>query len=87
MGQNLWWNLFSKHPCCRFILFKDAQADTVLQLKVANGTVIVLSDMALVRELLDNRSSETCSRPPLHAANAVTGGNYMVMADFGKPGL
>jgi type II secretory pathway predicted ATPase ExeA len=34
-----------------------------------------LSDMALVRELLDNRSGETCSRPPLYAANAVTGGN------------
>uniref|UniRef100_A0A8H8CEA0 Cytochrome P450 n=1 Tax=Psilocybe cubensis TaxID=181762 RepID=A0A8H8CEA0_PSICU len=51
-----------------------------MSIKVANGTAIVLSDMRIVKELLDDHSNETSSRPTLHAADSVTGKNYFALA-------
>ncbi|PPQ71180.1 hypothetical protein CVT25_004820 [Psilocybe cyanescens] len=52
----------------------------IISLKVANGTVIIISDMTIVKELLDERSHETSSRPSLYAADVVTDKNYFALA-------
>ncbi|PPQ87190.1 hypothetical protein CVT25_015020 [Psilocybe cyanescens] len=52
----------------------------IISVKVANQTIIVLSDMKSVKELLDDRISETSSRPFLYALDVVTGGNVFSFA-------
>ncbi|PPQ93106.1 hypothetical protein CVT25_003086 [Psilocybe cyanescens] len=56
----------------------------IMSLKVANGTIIVVSDMTIAKELLDDRTSETASRPSLYAVDVVTGNNYFTLAKSGK---
>ncbi|KAJ7184892.1 cytochrome P450 [Mycena filopes] len=54
----------------------------VYSLKVGPGTVIVLTDAAAMKELLDRRSSTTVDRPPLHVADVVTGGLHLALARY-----
>ncbi|KAF7340735.1 Cytochrome p450 [Mycena sanguinolenta] len=68
-----------KFPFLRFTEWAQKYGG-IFSLKVGNGTIIVVSDMAVVKELLDDRSGETSSRPSLYAADVVTGRNYLVMA-------
>ncbi|KAJ6569170.1 cytochrome P450 [Mycena capillaripes] len=49
-------------------------------LKVGPDTLIVLTDVTAVRELLDRRSAVTADRPPLHVADRATGGLHMAFA-------
>ncbi|KAJ7665797.1 cytochrome P450 [Mycena rosella] len=51
-------------------------------LKVGPGTVIVLTDAAAVKELMDKRSATTVDRPPMHLADVVTGGLSMIFARY-----
>lgn len=44
----------------------------------------MLSDMIVVKELIDDRSHETSSHPFLHALDAITGGNYFALATSGE---
>ncbi|KAF8209627.1 cytochrome P450 [Mycena galopus ATCC 62051] len=50
----------------------------IYSLKVGSGTVVVLTDPAAVRELMDRRSGSTVDRPPMHVVDLVTGGLTMV---------
>ncbi|PPQ93158.1 hypothetical protein CVT25_002414 [Psilocybe cyanescens] len=52
----------------------------IISLKVTNGTIVVLSDMRSIKELLDDRSIELSSRPAFYGLNVVTGGKYFVTA-------
>jgi hypothetical protein len=44
------------------------------------GTAIVLTDMTIVKDLMDKRSQATVGRPSMHAAERVTGGMNMGLA-------
>ncbi|KAF7340729.1 Cytochrome P450 [Mycena sanguinolenta] len=68
-----------KFPFFRFTEWAQEYGG-IFSLKVGNGTIIVVSDMAIVKELLDDRSGETSSRPSLYAVDVVTGRNYLVTA-------
>lgn len=43
--------------------------------------------MKIVKELLDDRSSETSSRPFFYALDAVTEGKFFVLSPSGKLGF
>jgi hypothetical protein len=52
------------------------------QLKIGNDTVVVLTDVAAVKELLDKRSSTTADRPPSYVGDLVSDGLNMALASF-----
>ncbi|KAH9476426.1 Cytochrome P450 monooxygenase [Psilocybe cubensis] len=52
----------------------------IFSLKIANSTMIVLSDMRAVKEILDDHSIETSSRPFFYALEAVTNGKFFLLA-------
>ncbi|KAF7333337.1 putative cytochrome P450 [Mycena venus] len=52
----------------------------IFSLKVGPSTVVVLTDVAAVKELLDKRSATTGDRPPIHLADCMTGGLQMALA-------
>ncbi|KAF7333382.1 putative cytochrome P450 [Mycena venus] len=52
----------------------------IFSLKVGPSTVVVLTDVAAVKELLEKRSASTSDRPPMHLADLMTGGLHMVLA-------
>ncbi|KAH9476428.1 Cytochrome P450 monooxygenase [Psilocybe cubensis] len=52
----------------------------IISIKLANATAIVVSDLKVVKELLDDRSSETSSRPYSYALEALSKGNFFVLA-------
>ncbi|KAJ7182865.1 cytochrome P450 [Mycena crocata] len=51
-------------------------------LKMGPATVIILTDPAAVKELMDKRSGTTVDRPPMHVADVVAGGFNMVLARY-----
>ncbi|KAJ7143019.1 cytochrome P450 [Mycena epipterygia] len=53
-------------------------------LKVGPGTVVVLTDVAAVRELMDKRSANTADRPSFYVADLVTGGLHLALARYGE---
>jgi hypothetical protein len=52
------------------------------QLKIGNDTVVVLTDAAAVKELMDKRSSTTVDRPPSYVGELITGGLHIMLARF-----
>ncbi|KAJ7359859.1 cytochrome P450, partial [Mycena albidolilacea] len=50
---------------CRFTEWARKYGD-LCSLKIGNDTVVVLTDVAAVKELLDRRSSTTADRPPCY---------------------
>ncbi|KAJ7359853.1 cytochrome P450 [Mycena albidolilacea] len=54
----------------------------LFSLKIGNGTVVVLTDVAAVKELLDKRSSTTADRPPSYVGDLVSDGLNMALASF-----
>jgi hypothetical protein len=48
------------------------------------GTVIVLTDMAIVKDLMDKHSQATVDRPPMHFADRIAGGMNMILARYSK---
>ncbi|KAJ7359848.1 cytochrome P450 [Mycena albidolilacea] len=54
----------------------------LFSLKIGNDTVVVLTDVAAVKELLDKRSSTTADRPPSYVSQLVTDGLNMALASF-----
>ncbi|KAF8209631.1 cytochrome P450 [Mycena galopus ATCC 62051] len=56
----------------------------IYSLKVGSGTVVVLTDPAAVRELMDRRSGSTVDRPPMHVVDLVTGGLTMAFGRYGE---
>ncbi|KAF7333381.1 Cytochrome p450 [Mycena venus] len=57
----------------------------IFSLKVGPSTVVVLIDVAAVKELLDKRSATTWDRPPIHITECITGGLHMVLARSTSP--
>jgi hypothetical protein len=55
----------------------------IYSLKIASGTVVVLSSKAAVREVLEKNSSVVSDRPANYIANEVTGGTSMALARYG----
>ncbi|KAJ7149143.1 cytochrome P450 [Mycena filopes] len=54
----------------------------IYSLKLGSGTAIVLTDPAVVKELMDKRSATTSDRPALHLAEVVTRGLNLVLAHY-----
>ncbi|KAJ7772816.1 cytochrome P450 [Mycena olivaceomarginata] len=54
----------------------------LFSLKIGNDTVVVLTDAAAVKELMDKRSSTTVDRPPSYVGELITGGLHMMLARF-----
>jgi hypothetical protein len=52
------------------------------QLKIGNDTVVVLTDAAAVKELMEKRSSTTADRPPSYVVELITDGLHMALARF-----
>ncbi|KAF8599139.1 cytochrome P450 [Ceratobasidium sp. AG-I] len=51
-------------------------------LKMGSGTAIVITDMTIVKDLMDKRSQSTIDRPPSHIADRVSGGMNMALARY-----
>ncbi|KAJ7444604.1 cytochrome P450, partial [Mycena galericulata] len=54
-------------------------------LKIGPGTVVVLTDAAAVKEIMDKRSATTSDRPSIHMADLVTGGLHLALMHYGDP--
>ncbi|KAJ7312237.1 cytochrome P450 [Mycena albidolilacea] len=54
----------------------------LFSLKIGNDTVVVLTDAAAVKELMDKRSSTTADRPPSYVGLLITDGLHMALARF-----
>ncbi|KAF8164128.1 cytochrome P450 [Mycena galopus ATCC 62051] len=52
----------------------------IFSLKVGSSTVVVLTNVAAVKELMEKRSAFTSDRPSIHLADRMTGGFHMVLA-------
>lgn len=46
------------------------------------GTMIVLTDMGIVKDLMDKNSQATVDRPPMHLADRVAGGMNMTFSRY-----
>ncbi|KAJ7279289.1 cytochrome P450 [Mycena rebaudengoi] len=56
----------------------------IYSLKLGSGTMVVLTDAAAVKEIMDIRSATTSDRPPFHVADVVTGGLDMALARYNE---
>jgi hypothetical protein len=56
--------------------------DHFSQLKIGQDTVVVLTDAAAVKDLMEKRSSTTADRPPSYLGELVTNGLHMALARF-----
>ncbi|KAJ7578559.1 cytochrome P450 [Mycena floridula] len=65
----------------RFTEWSKTYGD-IFSLKIANKTVVVLSSVSAVKDLLDKRSATTGSRPSNHMVNTITDGYHLAMAPF-----
>jgi hypothetical protein len=54
------------------------------KLKIGPDTAVVLTDAAVVKELMDRRGGNTISRPSMHIANRVTGGLYLSLTPYSE---
>lgn len=81
VGSNLWWTLLRTS----FQLAVNVSCSSFTQLKMGPGTAIVITDITIVKDLMDKRSQSTIDRPPNHLADRVAGGMNMVLARYSKP--
>ncbi|TFY80562.1 hypothetical protein EWM64_g3444 [Hericium alpestre] len=51
----------------------------IFSLKVGRGTVIIISDPRIARDLLEHKGATTASRPPFYIGEVVTGGNSLIL--------
>ncbi|KAB8227009.1 cytochrome P450 [Aspergillus alliaceus] len=54
----------------------------IYSLKLGTGTAIVLTDRALVKELIDRRSSKYSNRPTSFVAHTITGGSHLLAMQY-----
>lgn len=55
----------------------------MFSLKIGSGTVIVLNDRRIIKEVLDKNNSISSNRPQLSVAHTITGGNHLLFMDSG----
>lgn len=53
----------------------------MFSLKIGTGTVIILNDRRIIKELLDKKSSTTSNRPTSYVAHTITGGDHLLVMD------
>jgi hypothetical protein len=51
-------------------------------LKIGSGTIIVLTDRKLIKELLDKKSSIYSKRPASYLSEFMTGGDHVLLVDY-----
>ncbi len=51
-------------------------------LKIGTGTMIVLTDRRLVKQLIDKKSSIYSKRPPSYLGQLITGGDHLLIMDY-----
>ncbi|GAW04989.1 cytochrome partial [Lentinula edodes] len=56
----------------------------IYSLKIGPGTVVVITSMEAIRELMEKRSGSTVDCPPNYMADNITGGLNMVLARYGS---
>jgi cytochrome P450 family 619 len=52
-------------------------------LKLGTGTLAVITDRLLVKELIDKKSTIYSGRPSLYVVQQITGGDHILMMDYG----
>ncbi|KAF5369132.1 hypothetical protein D9757_011081 [Collybiopsis confluens] len=55
---------------------------SILKLKIAHNTAIVISDMTVVKELMDMHAAETADRSQVYIGEIVTDGFHMALAPY-----
>ena len=55
----------------------------IYSLKLGTGTAVVLTDRRLVKELVDKKSSKYSERPKSYVANLISGGDHILLMDYG----
>lgn len=62
-----------------------SQYGGIYTLKIGPGTAVIITSRALVRQLLDKKSSISSNRPPLYIGNdLVSNGAHMLIMNYGK---
>lgn len=56
----------------------------IYTLKLGTGTVAVITDRRLVKELVDKKSSKYSERPRSYVANLISGGDHILLMDYGS---
>ncbi|KAK1808405.1 hypothetical protein LTR12_017238 [Friedmanniomyces endolithicus] len=56
----------------------------IYTLKLGTGTAAVITDRRLVKETIDKRSSKYSERPKSHVANLISGGDHILLMDYGQ---
>ena len=51
-------------------------------LKIGTGTIVVLTDRRLIKELLDKKSSIYSKRPASYLSDFITGGDHVLLMDY-----
>lgn len=51
-------------------------------LKIGTGTIIVLTDRRLVKQLIDRKSAIYSKRPPSYLNQQITGGDHLLVMDY-----
>jgi hypothetical protein len=51
-------------------------------LKIGSGTIVVLTDRRLIKELLDKKSSIYSKRPASYLSEFITGGDHVLLMDY-----
>ncbi|KAG9045811.1 hypothetical protein FS837_005601 [Tulasnella sp. UAMH 9824] len=55
----------------------------VISLKIASGTIIVLSSVQSIREIFEKHNAITCDRPSHELTEQLTGGNHILFIHYG----
>ncbi|KAG8899688.1 hypothetical protein FRC01_010414 [Tulasnella sp. 417] len=55
----------------------------VISLKIASGTIIVLSSVQSIRDIFEKHNAITCDRPPHELTEQLTGGNHILFIRYG----
>ncbi|ESK81714.1 cytochrome p450 [Moniliophthora roreri MCA 2997] len=76
-------HVFPKHSVQWKFTEWARQYGDIYSLKLGSKTVIILTDIQAVKELLDKRSLTTADHIPSLASDLVTGGIHMALARYG----
>ncbi|KAG8956747.1 hypothetical protein FRC04_000225 [Tulasnella sp. 424] len=55
----------------------------VISLKIASGTIVVLTSVRAIREIFETHNAITCDRPPHTLTEQLTGGNHILFIGYG----
>ncbi|KAF9468287.1 cytochrome P450 [Collybia nuda] len=73
----------AKHVAMKFTEWAK-QYGAIYSLKISHSTAIVVSDMTVVKELMDMRAADTANRSTVHIGEVVTDGFHMALSPYGS---